>query len=211
MDERHDDFYERFMEQRFQKIKNPGQSSMEDSLPFPVEPLRAAPVKHPQKRVSNTSSDSGVNSPHNLSPAMPVTPDNSQSYLIPSTSRMNPPSGPLPPIQQFIKKSRKSKAKEPKYNGSQADHPDSQSVLRTRTTQGYKLQFLIFYMVLLWHSDFQLKSFILRFPFSTLFQINMPKCHKIYPNCIWHVPTEWHTLGFYSALLRFIGIMPLIL
>ena len=28
----------------------------------------------------------------------------------------------------------------------------------------------------------------------------MPKCHKIYPNCIWQVSTEWHTLGFYSAL-----------
>ena len=29
----------------------------------------------------------------------------------------------------------------------------------------------------------------------------MPKCHKIYPNCICQVPTEWHTLGFYSTLL----------
>ena len=29
----------------------------------------------------------------------------------------------------------------------------------------------------------------------------MPKCHKIYPNCIWQVSNEWHTLGFYSALL----------
>ena len=29
----------------------------------------------------------------------------------------------------------------------------------------------------------------------------MPKCHKIYPHCIWQVPSEWHTLGFYSALL----------
>ena len=29
----------------------------------------------------------------------------------------------------------------------------------------------------------------------------MPKLHKIYPNCIWQVPSEWHTLGFYSALL----------
>ena len=29
----------------------------------------------------------------------------------------------------------------------------------------------------------------------------MPKCHKIYPNCIWQVPSEWHTLGFYTALL----------
>ena len=38
--------------------------------------------------------------------------------------------------------------------------------------------------------------------FSTLFfQITMPKFHKIYTNCTWQVPTEWHTLGFYSALL----------
>ena len=33
------------------------------------------------------------------------------------------------------------------------------------------------------------------------FQITMPKRHKFYPNCIWQVPTEWHTLGFHSALL----------
>ena len=83
MDRRHDDFYERFMEQRFQKINSPGRSNMEDSLPFPIEPLRTAPVTLPQKRVSNTGSDSGVNSPQVLSPAMPVTPDNSQSYPIP--------------------------------------------------------------------------------------------------------------------------------
>ena len=78
MDRRPDDFYERFMEQRLQKINSPGQSSLEDSLTFPIEPLRATPVTLPQKRVSNTSSDSGVNSPHALSPAMPFTPDNSQ-------------------------------------------------------------------------------------------------------------------------------------
>ena len=29
----------------------------------------------------------------------------------------------------------------------------------------------------------------------------MPKCHKIYPNCIWHVPSEWHGLNFKWALL----------
>ena len=139
MDRRHDDFYERFMEQRLQKINSPGQSNMEDSLPFPIEPLRTASVTLPQKRVSNTSSDSGVNSPQVLSPAMPVTPDNSQSYLIPSTSRMNPSSGPSTPIQQFINHSRNPKAKEPKYNRSHPDHPDSKSVLRTRTRQGYKL------------------------------------------------------------------------
>ena len=139
MDKRHDDFYERLMEQCIQRINNPGQLGMEDSLPFPIEPLRAAPVTLPQKRVSNTSSDSAFSSPHALSPAMPVTPDNSQCYLIPSTSRMNPPSGPLTPIQQSIKNSRKSNAKEPKYNRSQPDHPDSQSVLRTRTRQGCNL------------------------------------------------------------------------
>ena len=29
----------------------------------------------------------------------------------------------------------------------------------------------------------------------------MPKCHKIYSNCIWHVPSEWYELNFDSALL----------
>ena len=133
MDRRHDDFYERFMEQRVQKINSPGQSSMEDSLAFPIEPLRTAPVTLPEKRVSNTSSDSGVNSPPVLSPAMPITPDNSQPHPIPSTTRMNPCSGPLTPIQHFIKNSRNPKPKEPRYYRSQPDHPDSQSVLRTRT------------------------------------------------------------------------------
>ena len=127
------------MEQRIQKINNPEPSSMEDSLPFPIEPLRAAPAPPPQKRISNTSSDSGINSPHVLSPAMPITPDNSQSQLIPSTSRITPPSEPLTPIQPFIHNSRKPKRKEPKYNRPQPDHPDSQSVLRNRTRQGYKL------------------------------------------------------------------------
>ena len=139
MDRPPDDLFERFMEQRFQKLNNPAQSGMEDSLPFPIEPLRSVPVTLPQKRVSNTSSDSGVNSPHVLSPAMPITPDNSQSYLVPSTSRTNPSSGPLTPIQPFNKNSRKSMNKEPKYNHSQPDHPDPQSVLRTCTRQGYKL------------------------------------------------------------------------
>ena len=83
MDKRHDDFYKRFMEQRNQKINNLEQSDMEDSLPFPIEPLRTAPVTLPQKRVSNNSSDSGVNSAHVLSSAMPLTPDNSQPHLKP--------------------------------------------------------------------------------------------------------------------------------
>ena len=139
LDHHLDDFYKRFTEQRIHKINNPGQSGMEVSLPFPIEPLRTAPVSFPPKRVSNTSSDSGVNSPHVLSPAMPITPDNSHPPLVPSTSRMNPPNGPLTPIQQFFNNSRKSKNKEPKYNRSQPNHPDPQSVLCTRTRQGYTL------------------------------------------------------------------------
>ena len=102
MDRRHNDSYERFMEQRIQKLNNFKQPSMENSLTFPIETLRTAPVTLPPKRVSNTSSDSGVNSPHVLSPALPVTPDNShnfQPYLIPSTSRTTVPSGPSTPIQ----------------------------------------------------------------------------------------------------------------
>ena len=78
----------------------------EVSFPFHIEPFRTAPVTLLQNRVSNTSSDSGVNSPHVLSPAMPKTPDNSQPNPIPSTAPMNPPSVPLTPIQQFIKPSR---------------------------------------------------------------------------------------------------------
>ena len=29
----------------------------------------------------------------------------------------------------------------------------------------------------------------------------MPKWHKIYPNCNWHVPPEWYGLNFTSTLL----------
>ena len=139
IDQHHDDFYERFMEERIQNLNNPEQSGIEDSLPFPIEPRRTTPVTLPQKQVSITSSDSGVYSPHVLSPAMSITPDNSQPYLIPSTLVMNPPTGPLTPIQQFVNNSRKSKNNEPKYNCSQPDNPDPKSVLRTRTRQGYKL------------------------------------------------------------------------
>ena len=47
MGRRPDDVNERFMEQRIQKINNPGQSGMEDSLPFPIEPFRTTPASLP--------------------------------------------------------------------------------------------------------------------------------------------------------------------
>ena len=127
------------MEQRIQKLNNPEKPGMEDSLPFPLEPLRPALTTIVKKRLSNNSNDSGVNSPHVLLPAKPITTDSSQPHLKPSTPRMKPPSGPLTPIQQFLNNSCKSKNKEPKYTCSQPDHLDSQFVLRTRTKQGYKL------------------------------------------------------------------------
>ena len=77
MHRHHDDFYETFVEQRIQKLNHSEQPTMDDSLPFPIEPFRTAPVTLPPKRVSNTSSDSGVNSLHFIAPAMPITPDNS--------------------------------------------------------------------------------------------------------------------------------------
>ena len=66
IDRRHDNVYEKLIEQRIQKLNNSEQGSMEDSLLFPIEPLRTAPITLPQKRVSNTSSGSEVNSPHVL-------------------------------------------------------------------------------------------------------------------------------------------------
>ena len=48
---------------------------MKDLLPFPIEPLPTVPSALLQKRITNTSNDSGGNSPHVLSFAMPVTPD----------------------------------------------------------------------------------------------------------------------------------------
>ena len=71
VDRSHDNFYERFMRQRIQKPNTSELTDMLDSPPFPIEPLRTTPVTLPQRRVSSTSSDSGVNSLHVLSPLMP--------------------------------------------------------------------------------------------------------------------------------------------
>ena len=49
MDRHHDDFHERLKQQRIQKSNNSGEPCMEDSLAFPIEPLRTAAVTLPQK------------------------------------------------------------------------------------------------------------------------------------------------------------------
>ena len=39
------------------------------------------------------------------------------------------------------------------------------------------------------------------FSLFLFFRITMPKCHKLYPNCIWNVPPDWFDLSFNMALL----------
>ena len=56
--ENHDDFYERFMERRVQKLNNPEETTSADSIPFPIVPLSSTPNVLPTKRISNTSDDS---------------------------------------------------------------------------------------------------------------------------------------------------------
>ena len=149
-----DNFYERFMEQRTRDLNNPSATEEHDSFPFLIEPLRPISSTNQQKRSSMYSNDSGITSPFAsprtpvLSPAIPV----GTSSPGPSSSQHNqpvqmPPREHLSPIQQFIRNSAtrmarssvNSRPKEPKYNRAQSNYPNSQSVLRTITRQGYNL------------------------------------------------------------------------
>ena len=135
------------MELRVQQLNNPKETTKSDSLPFPIVPSSSAPTVLPTKRISNTTDDSGVNSPPTLFPTIPPQPiSHSPRTPInnPSTSQVTtspiPSSQPLTPIQRLIHhNTRKYQNKEPKYNRSQPDHPEAESVLRTQTRQGYKL------------------------------------------------------------------------
>ena len=147
LDTHRDNFYEQFMERWVEQLNNPKENAKDDSIPIPIVPLPSAPTVLPPKRISNTGDDSGVNSPPALSPTMPPQPvRHSPRTPInnPSTSQIItspiPPSQPLTPIQRLIHHhTRKYQNKEPKYNRSQPDHPDVESVLCTQTRQGYKL------------------------------------------------------------------------
>ena len=149
-----DNCYERFMEQRARDLNNPSTTEGNDSFPFSIEPLRSISSTNKPKRSSLHSNDSGITSPlassrtRVLSPAIPAEtstrhPSSSQNA---QTVQLSPREN-LSPIQQFIRNSAtrmarssaKPRSKEPKYNRSQPHSPDSQSVLRTITRQGYKL------------------------------------------------------------------------
>ena len=153
-DHQDDNFYERFMEQRTRDLNSPSTTDEHDSFPFPIEPLRSISSTNQPKRSSMHSNDSGITSPLAssrtpvLSPTIPAktsTPQPSSSQAAPPPHL--PPRESLSPIQQFIRNSAKRRArssvkprpKEPKYNRAQPNYPDSQSVLRTITRQGYKL------------------------------------------------------------------------
>ena len=153
-DHQDDNFYDRFMEQRTRDLNNPSTIDEHDSFPFPIEPLRSISSTNQPKRSSMHSNDSANTSPLAssrtpvLSPTIPAEtstpqPSSSQAAQPPHL----PPREPLSPIQQFIRNSAtrmarnsmKPRPKEPKYNRAQPDYPDSQSVLRTITRQGYEL------------------------------------------------------------------------
>ena len=99
------------------------------------------------------SNDSGITSPLASSRTPVLSPTISAETSTPQPSSQAaqpphlPPREPLSPIQQLIRNSAtrmarnsvKPRPKEPKYNRAQPDYPDSQSVLRTITRQGYKL------------------------------------------------------------------------
>ena len=116
-DQRHDDFYERFLEQRIGKLNGFTEPLTADPIPFPIRPLLTAPVAASHKRDSITSSDSGVGSPVVFSPTLPITaeqlPQHPQETETEQRST-SAPIRPLTPIQQFLRNSRRSKAREPK-------------------------------------------------------------------------------------------------
>ena len=62
-DQRHDDFYERFLEQRIGKLNSFTELLAEDTVPRPIRPLPTAAAITSHKRDSVTSQDSGFGSP----------------------------------------------------------------------------------------------------------------------------------------------------
>ena len=141
-DQRHDDFFERFLEQKIGKLNRFTEPLAADPIPFPIRLVPTAPVITSHKRNSLTSSDSGVGSPHVFSPTLPITPEQLPQHpqeMETEQPSISAPTRPLTPIQQFLRNNRKSKAREPKYFRPQPHDPNSQSVLRTLTRQGYKL------------------------------------------------------------------------
>ena len=100
---------------KFGKLNSFTVTPAEDTIPLPLRPLPTAPVVALHKRVSMTSSDSGVGSPLVFSPTLPITPEQLPQHRQETESEQpttSAPTRPLTPIQQFLRNSRKSKARE---------------------------------------------------------------------------------------------------
>ena len=117
-DQRHDDFYERFLEQRIGKMNSFTEPLAADPIPFPIRLLPTAPVVASRKRDSITSSDSGIGSPQVFSPTLPINPEQRPQHSQ-ATGTENPsnsaPTRPPTPIQQFLRNSRKSKERNKRF------------------------------------------------------------------------------------------------
>ena len=74
-DQRHDGFYERYLEQRIGKLNSFTEPLAEDTVPFPIRSLPTVPAITSHKRDSVTGSDSGVGSPQVFLPFLPITPE----------------------------------------------------------------------------------------------------------------------------------------
>ena len=136
-DQRHDDFYERFLEQRIGKSNSFTEPLAANPILFPIRPIPAAPAAAPHKRGRITSSDSGVGSPSFF--ANPTH----YSWTTTTTSTgdgdwtaVNFGSNQITYSDSTISTEQ---SKKPKYFRPQPYDPNSQSVLRTLTRQGYKL------------------------------------------------------------------------
>ena len=153
-DHQNDNFYERFMEQRTRDLNKPSITEEHGSFPIPIGPLRSISSTNEPKRSSIHGNDSATTSPFASSRTpvlLPAIPTETSSPL-PSSSQhsQTAPLSPrehLSPIHQITRNSAtrmarnsiKLRSKEPKYNRLQPNYPDSQSVLKKITRQGYKL------------------------------------------------------------------------
>ena len=130
-DQQDDNFYERFLEHGIGKLNSFTEPLAEDTIPFPIRPLRTAPAITSHKRDSVSSGDSGVGSPQVFSPTLPITPEH-QPQRLQETAIEQPSTSTdtrlLTPIQQFPRNSRRSTAKEPKYFKLQPHDLNSQSI-----------------------------------------------------------------------------------
>ena len=127
-DQRHDDFNEQFLEQRIGKLNNFTQPVTADPIPFPIRLLPTALAVTSDKRNRVTSKDSGDGSSRVISPTPAITPEQLPQHPQKAETEQpsfSAPARPLTPIEQYLRNSRSSKAKDPKCVRPQPRDPNS--------------------------------------------------------------------------------------